>query len=168
MRKYHPNEFVFENIDTKEKAYWLGFLFADGCILVNKNTNGIQLAIHPKEEGSVNKYIEFMDVDPTIKKFRNGIIFVRIISDKIVDDLISHGCVPRKSMIIELPSLDSRELYLAFLLGYYDGDGTVNTTRITTGSVKFLEQIKEKFSLQQMTGEHSKKRKQMFQLETAF
>lgn len=32
MRKHFFNERYFENIDTEEKAYWLGFISADGCI----------------------------------------------------------------------------------------------------------------------------------------
>ena len=29
--KYKYQQDIFENIDTAEKAYWLGFLAADGC-----------------------------------------------------------------------------------------------------------------------------------------
>lgn len=29
--KYHYQQDIFEIIDTAEKAYWLGFLAADGC-----------------------------------------------------------------------------------------------------------------------------------------
>ena len=29
------NEHYFDNIDSEEKAYWLGFIFADGCIMNN-------------------------------------------------------------------------------------------------------------------------------------
>lgn len=32
MRKYKVNEDYFKLIDTEEKAYWLGFLYADGCV----------------------------------------------------------------------------------------------------------------------------------------
>ena len=36
-RKYFFDFDFFENIDTELKAYWLGFLYADGCVLpVNK------------------------------------------------------------------------------------------------------------------------------------
>jgi len=43
--------------------------------------------------------------------------------------------------------LSSRELLLAFLLGFFDGDGKRGSTRITSSSLKFLDQIKIKFNL---------------------
>lgn len=35
---YSVAEKVFEKIDTEEKAYWLGFLYADGYVDDNKHT----------------------------------------------------------------------------------------------------------------------------------
>lgn len=32
MGKYTYNKDYFKEIDSFEKAYWLGFLYADGCI----------------------------------------------------------------------------------------------------------------------------------------
>lgn len=48
---------------------------------------------------------------------------------------------------MRLPNLKSRELYLAFLLGYFDGDGTIKTSKITSGSQRFLEEVKEIFKI---------------------
>ena len=31
-RKHHVNKEYFHTIDSNEKAYWLGFIMADGCI----------------------------------------------------------------------------------------------------------------------------------------
>jgi len=137
-----PGDDYFEIIDTKDKAYWLGLLYADGY--VEKNRVGFSFSIH--DEWFLEK------VARTFKKYESSIRFnrqyqIRFNSTRMVIDLISHGCVPRKSKIIELPSLDSRELYLAFLLGFYDGDGQQKTTRIITGSNRFLDQIKEMFQL---------------------
>ena len=39
-RKYFHNVNFFEKIDTEEKAYWLGFMFADGYIIDNSNRYG--------------------------------------------------------------------------------------------------------------------------------
>ena len=36
--KYKCNDNFFKNIDTEEKAYWLGVLYADGN--VSKNSSG--------------------------------------------------------------------------------------------------------------------------------
>lgn len=43
-KKIHFDEHVFDVIDTEEKAYWLGFLTADGYIYSRDNTFGISLA----------------------------------------------------------------------------------------------------------------------------
>jgi hypothetical protein len=63
------------------------------------------------------------------------------------NDLLKHGLKFRKSKIIEYPKLTRRCLELAFLLGYYDGDGQQKTTRIHSGSIKFLKQVKKRFHL---------------------
>lgn len=39
-RKYFHNIDFFEVIDTEEKAYWLGFMYADGYIINNENRYG--------------------------------------------------------------------------------------------------------------------------------
>jgi len=66
---------------------------------------------------------------------------------KICKDLAKHGCIPNKSKFITFPFLNSRSFDLAFLLGYYDGDGKTQSTIITTGSKQFLEDIKKLFDL---------------------
>lgn len=35
MKKYTVNENYFENLNSPEKAYVLGFLYADGCNHIN-------------------------------------------------------------------------------------------------------------------------------------
>jgi DNA-binding PadR family transcriptional regulator len=42
-RKFSLNESYFERIDTKEKAYWLGFLSADGSISEDRGRVDITL-----------------------------------------------------------------------------------------------------------------------------
>lgn len=147
----------FNKIDTKDKAYWLGFLYADGNIeRKKKGSKRVSINIHKKDEWIIDQFIKMINANKNNKYYYKDNIRIRIYSTELANDLIKHGCVPRKSKIIKLPLLDSRELYLAFLLGFFDGDGTQNRTKITTGSLVFLEQIKEKFNLSsKITKKHS-------------
>ena len=143
-------EDYFETIDTKEKAYWLGLLYSDGYIETrDKKPYRLGIEVNKKEEILINRFILAIDLDPSYKKYREAYntVQVRFVNKKMVNDLVKLGLIPKKSKLIELPELLSRELDLAFLLGVFDGDGKAGTTRIISGSKKFLEQIKKKFKL---------------------
>lgn len=149
MSKSHPNliESYFENIDTKEKAYWLGFLYADGN--VSHNTT-IYIGTHKKDCIIINRFAECIGANKNkihINSNNNIMMSLYITSKRMFNDLVKHGCVPRKTHVLELPTLNNRNLYLAFLLGFFDGDGTQGKTVIATASKKFLIQIKNKFNL---------------------
>ena len=159
IHKYHPELRInyFERIDNKEKAYWLGWLFAEGWLSRQENFIRFGVEIHKEDQEdllvkfakTIGFNLEYLDDE--IKRDGNLTDYVRIrfVSDKFAEHLINHCFVvgKEKSKSIELPHLDSRELYLAFLLGYYDGDGKVGTTIITSGSIRFINQIKKHFNI---------------------
>jgi len=143
-------ENYFDDIDIKEKSYWLGFLYAEGYIETrNQKAYRLGIEIGKDDEILIDRFIITLDIDPNRKHYRerDHTVVVKFVNKKIVKDLVRWGVVPRKSKIIELPNLSNRKLYLAFLLGFYDGDGKTGTTRIITGSKIFLEQIKSHFNL---------------------
>lgn len=45
-------------------------------------------------------------------------------SKKMSQDLSNIGIVPKKSLILKPPKIDS-QFYLPFILGYFDGDGSI-------------------------------------------
>lgn len=150
IKKFHPDIKLdfFKEIKTKEQAYWLGIMYSDGYISKIRNNKIFGLKVGIKDEILVDNFIKVLGLNPTYKKIIDGNkVRIQVTCDEIVNDLENHGVVMRKSKIIELPKLESNELYLAFLLGYFDGDGTQGTTRITSGSYKFLNQIKIKFKI---------------------
>lgn len=52
------NEHIFDCIDTEEKAYWLGFIFADGYI---SSTNySFELSLKSSDIEHLNKFNIFM------------------------------------------------------------------------------------------------------------
>lgn len=60
-RVYHYNEHYFQNIDAPEKAYWLGFLAADGCICHNFQINTLH-AVNVSITGFFKNLLRFQQV----------------------------------------------------------------------------------------------------------
>lgn len=137
-RKYFFDFNFFEKIDTELKAYWLGFMYADGCILPQNKygEQDIQLSLSKQDEQSI---IDFKtDLKSTYpiryddsknKKNENSQIQVimKMRSQKAADDLKKLGCVERKSLILTFPNNDQvpKNLIHHFIRGYFDGDGSI-------------------------------------------
>ena len=132
-RKYYCNEHYFENIDTEEKAYWLGFLYADGCVRVRYHRNSYHYSLQFKiiDIEMLEWFNKSLDSNYPIKHSKGTNCYLINISSKIlVNDLIKQGCVPRKSLILTFPNEQQvkPELYRHFIRGYFDGDGCVSLT----------------------------------------
>lgn len=133
-RKYFHNENYFENIDSEEKAYWLGFIFADGYIL-NKDDKygqdavGISIAEYDKDVlEKFKKSIEATNPIVLCKRTKDkGADCVRLIltSQKTANDLIDKGCYKQKSSILEPPKNIPQHLIKHFIRGLFDGDGSL-------------------------------------------
>lgn len=134
QRKYHLNNRYFAVIDSREKAYFLGLIYADGC--VSKNGASMQMKISLQAEDSyILKWLSnsLYGCDRVVlqsprnekcKEQSRLCIFDR----RFVEDIERLGCHERKSKTIRLqPVLDNLkpELLPSFLLGYFDGDGGV-------------------------------------------
>lgn len=160
------NKVFNEEISIEERieaAYWLGFIFADGYITINarnkeeSNEFGINLSIHDKSQ--LIKFCLAIGANPTyirdiVSSEKDGKSYFasifRIYNEEFCKIMENHGIVRKKSKIIELPlpfqtlkenNDDLKQIFLSFLLGYYDGDGIVNRNTIISGSKKFLQQI---------------------------
>lgn len=163
---YICNHSYFEKIDSNEKAYWLGLIYADGYISINKKTNtkvvGLELQISDKymlEE--FNKVIEGnyritirdrgCNISPSDKKFKSASL--RIYSSKMFDDLINHKVLLNKTYKNEFPEVND-ELFPSFIRGYFDGNGTIYylkdsykrlTFSLNSFNKEFLEWVNTKF-----------------------
>jgi len=151
----HPNlkEDYFKLIDTKDKAYWLGFLYADGYVTNgNKGSYSIVLDLGQKDLRLIERFCDHIGANKDkIKKriHKKGYVSskVTITSVKMVKNLEVYGCTNKKSFTIELPELGSEELDMSFMMGYYDGDGSQNSCSLCCGNYSFLKQIKDKYRL---------------------
>lgn len=126
---------VFECIDTEEKAYWLGFMFADGYVTAKGNT--VCLAISKNDEDHIQKYSDFLKYSKPYRILKNGIkndgtqlyrVEINVGDTKLREDLIKCGCVPNKSLILKFPNKEifkNPEIIKHFVRGYIDGDGSL-------------------------------------------
>ncbi|MFC9598108.1 hypothetical protein ACFTQL_09360 [Peribacillus butanolivorans] len=127
------DESIFEVIDTREKAYWLGFLYADGWVFYDYRY-GVELALKTDDYRHLVKFKKFMKTEAKIKEkiIKLNEDFYRayrisIFSKKIAGNLINLGCTPNKSLILKFPSEDTvpNKYILDFVRGYFDGDGSI-------------------------------------------
>ena len=133
--KYKANYDIFENIDTPEKAYWLGFIAADGCNYRRERNASIIINIHQKDMEQLEKFKEFCETDAIIYKYstsegysrKSEMCKITLNSKKMSNDLIDKGIIPNKSLILKPPKIDEK-YYLPFILGYFDGDGSIGKT----------------------------------------
>ena len=127
-RKYNVNDDIFEVIDTEEKAYWLGFLYADGYVTSDEDKVGLSISVNDIEH--LERFKEFLQTTAPINiyncsGYNNDNKYCRLIvtSRKMKNDLMNLGVVPHKTTIITFPQLDEK-LVPHFIRGYFDGDGS--------------------------------------------
>lgn len=155
-QRYTYYEDVFEVIDTEEKAYWLGFLSADGSVC----NNIVELQLKEADASHVDKFAKFMSPDligrpkPQTNSYR-----VSVCNKKIADDLTKLGVTPNKSLTLEFCEQVPKELLHHYIRGYIDGDGTIHIRKDgqaiveVLGTEQFLNRIVQSLNLK-----HNKKK----------
>lgn len=124
-----PNRYIFENIDNEEKAYWLGFLYADGS--VGSTDYRVELGLAEKDLEHIKKFKNFIGLDNKISYRPKSKSYRYSFKDKIFKEiLIKQGCFPKKSLILKFPTEEQvpKKLIRHFLRGYFDGDGHFTNT----------------------------------------
>jgi hypothetical protein len=155
--KYTDNTSFFNNVDCEKKAYWLGALYADGNVSTIKNGSG-QVFLTSSDKEWAESFLKDLDSNRTChkethNKFKSIIWKAQITSNEMHQALVKLGCIPKKSLVIRLPSLSLR-LMPHFIRGYFDGDGSVGAyknirssewkilkSNICSGSEEFIKDI---------------------------
>src|ERR1035437_9430099 len=121
-KKYLLISDYFECINTEYKAYWLGFIMADGY------NSGKYIRIDIQDEGHLEKlrdniYInKDMPVRIKLSQTKKNVYYITIHDNKFVSDCEKLGIVRVKSHITKYPSIDNR-YDRDFIRGVFDGDG---------------------------------------------
>ena len=144
MSKYNYNKDYFSEINSSEKAYWLGFLYADGCICrYYKNDKlksmNIELSLGECDFHHLEKFRDCLESNVPIHERhikQNDKEYtayrLNICSTKMCYDLINLGCTPNKTFDVRFPSdeIVSKEYKRDWLRGFFDGDGCISITQM--------------------------------------
>jgi hypothetical protein len=148
------NHNFFSDINTENKAYWLGFLMADGCIIDKVKSGSLQLSIRlsKRDLTHLKKFHEDIDSLNKIGFGKHNDIYSSHSSDILCNDLIKLGCTPRKSLTLMFPQTIPDDLMNHFIRGYFDGDGSTSIHKGRffadfLGTKWFLEELNEKLPI---------------------
>lgn len=142
-RKHFFNEDVFKSIDSAEKAYWLGFITADGY--VNEDRGVLSIKLNAKDRTHLEKFIKCINGDENMIKTEyhnitgNELSNAVINSRTIVDDLVKlniRQCKSSKEQVAPIP----KEYIRDYIRGLWDGDGHIGEKELDLiSSVEVLD-----------------------------
>jgi intein-encoded DNA endonuclease-like protein len=143
-RLYNKNFFKSWN---SEMAYILGFLFADGNIIITRrNTHFVSFYTADESLLEKIKHIILSDHKISLRAVRSGNVYrLQIGSKEWFDDLIKLGLVPNKTSRMFLPEIP-HDYIGDFVRGYFDGDGNVWVGDIHKNRVKNSKTIQVSFT----------------------
>lgn len=160
-RKNQFNQNYFSIIDTEHKAYWLGFIYADGSVFNtgsgNTKTNRLQINISNKDIELLEAFCNDLDYDkskiftyePKGTYSSNLMSKLSVNSIKLCSDLAKWGVHPNKTgSLSSIPNIPE-ELLPHFIRGFFDGDGWCTNTDKShnisfIGDYDFLSEINNK------------------------
>lgn len=149
-KKYNINEDYFEKIDTINKAYLLGFIYADGYI--RKDGLVLSVVVHHKDIDILEKIKNELNTETNIAAIKNkNHNRINICNIKLCSDLIKLGCNNNKTFNLQFPNIDTH-LVPHFIRGFMDGDGCISIRTQNnkkyfslsfTGTKEMMDKLKE-------------------------
>lgn len=134
--KIHCDEDFFKIIDTEKKAYWLGFLYADGYISTRKIGQDVfGICLKSDDIEHISKFKHDIHANTNIHTYIGSgynstgeYSRILIASQKSVDYLKKDGVIEHKTLKLKFPSSLIVPPYLLrhFIRGYLDGDGSIS------------------------------------------
>lgn len=141
MKNYKANFNYFDVINTPNKAYWLGFLFADGYIAkrIRKTNAGnerieynLKFSVKDSDDEILIKLVKdlesnypihYYDVKSSLGDMREARLFItnKYMVEKLYNE---YGIVPNRTSIQKIVEHLPENLYRYFILGLFDGDGS--------------------------------------------
>ena len=140
MSKHKIDIDYFKIIDTPKKAYWLGFIAADGYI----NKDGNKLSILCKDLEIIRKFRNDIKSEHKISNIlqhdkRTNKTYVeysiQVTNEIFVSNIINKGITHEKTDVCCFPNI-SENLYSYFIAGLFDGDGSISLYGIKKNNLR--------------------------------
>jgi len=123
------NTLYFQNIDTEEKAYYLGYLMTDGNVSIYNGQYCLKLVCKIEDREIIDGFLFAIQSENKPYIYKTGDKeYIRVILSSVqaVKDLIKLGVIPKKSGFECIPDINP-SLIRHFIRGFFDGDGIVST-----------------------------------------
>lgn len=123
------NDNYFSEINNNTKAYLLGILYADGHIRKRKDKLFCGLGLQKQDSYILELFKSELECSYKVRIEKNQ-SKIEVQSQKLVEDLIKLGITYQKSRgTLNFPPIDF-EYYNSFILGFFDGDGTISVNEV--------------------------------------
>ena len=127
---YRFDDTYFDVIDTEAKAYWLGFITADGCVRTAGSSHQLTVKLMVSDAPHLEKLKAALSADYPIKSGeRRGVAgawaALGVSSPRMTDSLARLGVTPRKSLTVQ-PWDGPAGLMRHYWRGLFDGDGCIS------------------------------------------
>ena len=141
IKHYTANFNYFDSINTPEKAYWLGFIWADGYIAKRERVDkkgrtrteyNLKISLKDTDSGHLQKFIDCIEGNYPIlfyknKGFGQTMTECRVfITNKHLGEVLyeNYGIIPGRFNASKVLKVLPKELEKYFILGLFDGDGS--------------------------------------------
>lgn len=123
-RKYDVNEKFFDNINSEESAYILGWMYSDGN---NDGYYSISIDLNKRDVEILDIFSRFLfsGNSPKYTETCNDSLKLTICSKYVSEKLTEYGCVKAKSTVLKFPTVVSDDVMRHFLRGFLEGDGSI-------------------------------------------
>lgn len=147
-RKHSYDEHIFDKIDNAEKAYWIGFIAADGYI--NENRGFMRIKLQEYDLEHLKKFIKFIGGDEGMIKYEyhnltgNKQYYAEVNGKYFVNSLVKLNLRQGKSSGKEQLSPIPKKYIRDYIRGLWDGDGHIESTRLDLiSSIEILEFVQK-------------------------
>lgn len=158
---YRLNELYFDEINSADKAYLLGFICTDGCLYKRDGHQGqLSISVRDYDLEILQHFLESLEANHPIKSTTDArrkttkMVSIVFVSEHMYQSLLTLGLNPQKTYTLDYETIIKNiptEFLPSFYLGLFDGDGNIDFPKdgtISRSHVRLSAPIKQLQQLQ--------------------